>query len=156
MAHELYRHFDRAGALLYVGISLSSIQRLRQHRCHAPWFPRIATVNIEHFENQALALTAEARAIQVEQPLFNRRGVGMDESNPAPVITYDEAVNAFKGPDGDSRGAASRLAKVLGVSRPSVSEWKEDGVLPEGRVWQLITQRPDKFGHLQPKEARAA
>lgn len=32
MRTALYRHFDAAGALLYVGISLNSIQRTAQHK----------------------------------------------------------------------------------------------------------------------------
>jgi len=58
-----------------------------------------------------------------------------------PVITYEEAVAEFERP--------AELARALGVSRASVSEWKTKGVLPEGRVWQLIALRPSRFGHLQ-------
>lgn len=62
----------------------------------------------------------------------------------APKITYDEAVAAF--------GKPADMARAMRVSRASVSEWKERGSLPEGRVWQLIAMRPDRFGHLQPKQ----
>jgi hypothetical protein len=65
--------------------------------------------------------------------------------NERPVITYDEALAVFARP--------AALARALGVTRASVSEWKEKGVLPEGRVWQLIALRPDRFGHLQPPAA---
>src|SRR5438067_656371 len=37
---QLYRHFDADGTLLYVGISLSALQRLRGHRA-AEWIDRI-------------------------------------------------------------------------------------------------------------------
>ena len=65
-----------------------------------------------------------------------------------PKITYDQAIAVFKRP--------ADLARALKVSRASVSEWKEKGELPEGRVWQLIAIRPDKFGHLKPAEAAAS
>lgn len=62
-----------------------------------------------------------------------------------PKISYDDAVAAFDSP--------ADMARKLGVSRASVSEWKDKGELPEGRVWQLIALRPDRFGHLQPQAA---
>lgn len=69
----------------------------------------------------------------------------MSQACKAPRITYVEAVAVYRKP--------ARLARALGVSRASASEWKEKGELPEGRVWQLIALRPDKFGHLQPVQA---
>ena len=62
-----------------------------------------------------------------------------------PTITYYEALAAFE--------TAAEMARRMGVSRASVAEWKEKGALPEGRVWQLIAMRPDKFGHLNPAAA---
>ena len=35
---ELYRHFDRLGELLYVGISISTMRRLAQHKTQSAWF----------------------------------------------------------------------------------------------------------------------
>lgn len=67
----IYRHFDAAGALLYIGISLSAVQRLAQHR-DKPWFDRIATVTVEPCENRADALARERDAIREERPLFNK------------------------------------------------------------------------------------
>lgn len=76
----------------------------------------------------------------------------MSQANPlnraAPRITYDDAVAAF--------GKPSALARALSVSRASVSEWRGKGELPEGRVWQLIALRPDRFGHLQSETPRVA
>lgn len=66
--------------------------------------------------------------------------------NQAPTITYEQAIQVFDKP--------AKLARALGVSRASVSEWSKKGVLPEGRVWQLIALRPDRFGHLQPNGAQ--
>jgi hypothetical protein len=44
---HLYRHFDKDGTLLYVGISLSAINRLGQHKDNAHWFSSIKRVEIE-------------------------------------------------------------------------------------------------------------
>lgn len=67
----LYRHFDAAGRLLYVGISLNSIQRTAQHRHGAHWFRDIARIDIEWLPERRAALTAEAQAIATEAPLWN-------------------------------------------------------------------------------------
>ncbi len=71
---HLYRHFDKNGALLYVGISLSAVARLSQHRSRSNWFDSIARVEIEAFPTREAALKAERRAITEESPAFNVAG----------------------------------------------------------------------------------
>ena len=68
---HLYRHFDERENLLYVGVSLSTIQRLAQHRYHSHWFNSISKVTIEQFPSREEALEAERTAIQKEEPLHN-------------------------------------------------------------------------------------
>jgi excisionase family DNA binding protein len=67
----LYRHFDAEGNLLYVGVSLSAMNRLAQHKDASVWFPRIATVKIKPFPSREKALAAEREAITAEKPLHN-------------------------------------------------------------------------------------
>jgi hypothetical protein len=67
----LYRHFDKDGKLLYVGISLSPTYRLSQHRDASRWFPRIASIKIEWLPSRDAALDAECDAIKAEDPEFN-------------------------------------------------------------------------------------
>lgn len=67
----LYRHFDAEGQLLYVGISLSALTRLGQHKENAQWYGRIARVEIQTFPSRAAALHAEREAVRTEQPSFN-------------------------------------------------------------------------------------
>lgn len=69
---ELYRHFDRAGNLLYVGVSITTMVRLNQHRCNSRWFKHIATITVEHFPTRKQAFDAERIAIREEKPLYNR------------------------------------------------------------------------------------
>ena len=70
---QLYRHYSADGELLYVGISLSAINRLQQHSDSAAWFPSIAKVEVEKFEDRQAAIEAEIKAIKEEHPLFNRQ-----------------------------------------------------------------------------------
>jgi len=71
MAHHLYRHFDATGRLLYVGISLSAIARLAEHRREAHWFNDIRRVDIQVFDTLREAAMAERIAIRNEHPLHN-------------------------------------------------------------------------------------
>lgn len=70
-ATALYRHFDESGALLYVGISLSAMQRMEQHRDRSGWFDQIANVKIERYPTRQDALRAEENAIRSERPKYN-------------------------------------------------------------------------------------
>ena len=70
-AHQLYRHYDQQGQLLYVGVSLNAMARLQQHASTAGWFSKIRSVTIEQFESREKALSAERLAIVDEAPLFN-------------------------------------------------------------------------------------
>lgn len=67
----LYRHFNANGKLLYVGISLSALQRLSQHADHSDWYNEISRVEMEHFCNRPSAMAAEKKAVISEGPLYN-------------------------------------------------------------------------------------
>ncbi|HJV75458.1 MAG TPA: GIY-YIG nuclease family protein [Noviherbaspirillum sp.] len=67
----LYRHFDKDGILLYVGISLSALTRLGQHRENAHWFNSISDVKMEFFDSRQEAIAAEKAAIKSERPRHN-------------------------------------------------------------------------------------
>lgn len=73
----LYRHFDGAGELLYVGISLNAVSRLAQHRLEANWFDEIARIDIEWHPTREAAEAAERAAIKAEYPRHNIAHVGM-------------------------------------------------------------------------------
>ena len=67
----LYRHFNANGKLLYVGISLSALQRLSQHADHSDWYNEISRVDMEHFCDRPSAMAAEKKAVTSEGPLYN-------------------------------------------------------------------------------------
>lgn len=71
----LYRHYDSSGSLLYIGVSLSAINRLKQHQASA-WIYTVSRVEIEYFSNRNEALYAEEVAIKLEKPKFNKHHNG--------------------------------------------------------------------------------
>jgi len=67
----LYRHFDKSGNLLYVGISMSVLNRIAQHERSSKWFSNIDHISIQKFESRALAEKAEQIIIKAEKPFHN-------------------------------------------------------------------------------------
>ena len=67
----LYRAFDDAGDLLYVGITNNVAQRMRAHRRKSRWWPRCDYVELADFRERVDARAAERRAIRTEMPRFN-------------------------------------------------------------------------------------
>src|SRR4051812_29832336 len=67
----LYRLYDAAGALLYVGISWTPVERIKKHKWSQHWGDRIARHTVEWLESWAEAETAEAKTVRTERPLHN-------------------------------------------------------------------------------------
>lgn len=68
----LYRHFDVAERLLYVGIANHPKRRLVAHgSANAPWHSSVASSTYERFPNRKAAAQAELMAIRQEGPLWN-------------------------------------------------------------------------------------
>ena len=71
MTH-LYRHFDKNGTLLYIGISISAIYRFGVHtELCSDWIEKTTRIEIERFLIRQHALEAEKKAIINELPLYN-------------------------------------------------------------------------------------
>lgn len=68
---ELYRHYNGEGLLLYVGISLSAINRFIQHKQISGWANQVTKIEIEVFDTREDALKAETLAINNENPVYN-------------------------------------------------------------------------------------
>lgn len=71
----LYRLFDLADQLLYVGIAYNPADRWLAHESNA-WWPDVARDSIEWHPSRELAAAAEVAAIQTELPLHNRAHTG--------------------------------------------------------------------------------
>lgn len=67
----LYRHFSETGELLYVGVSLSLLQRIIGHRGKSHWFDEVSRIEIIRFSDTAEMLAAEKEAIRLENPKYN-------------------------------------------------------------------------------------
>jgi len=70
-AHYLYRHFNAAGGLLYIGITRNVKLRNNCHNHASPWWDEVASTTIEELPTRDDALRAEEVAIEVERPIHN-------------------------------------------------------------------------------------
>lgn len=69
----VYRLYDAAAQLLYVGIAEDFDSRFRQHSYNKAWWSDIRHKDVIWFNRRIDALAEEARAIEHEQPIHNRR-----------------------------------------------------------------------------------
>jgi predicted GIY-YIG superfamily endonuclease len=84
--YHLYRHFDKAGTLLYIGVTLDPLRRTIAHRTRAHWWAEVATITLERYADRRTALEAEVAAIKAERPTHNvhkNRIAPWPESDPA-------------------------------------------------------------------------
>lgn len=70
---HLYRHYDFAGKLLYVGVAKNTLRRWNGHQRAAMWADLVAVITIDHYPTQEEAEAAENAAILAEKPRFNNR-----------------------------------------------------------------------------------
>lgn len=68
----LYRMFNRAGDLLYVGITADIGMRFAQHSATQPWWKSVGRIAVEHHDDRPSVERAERAAIRAEAPLYNR------------------------------------------------------------------------------------
>jgi hypothetical protein len=73
--NTLYRFYDKHGVLIYVGITCSLNDRIRQHSQYQVWWREVVDAKFEHFDSRAQLEDAELQAIRSERPRYNRRGL---------------------------------------------------------------------------------
>lgn len=126
--YYLYRHFDKEGILLYIGVSLNSIKRLSQHQNNAHWFPFIRQIKIESFDTREAALEAERIAITIENPLHNllRPSVKEQRENNNEISSKDliRRIVQF-----NPTYRICDVAGSIGTTEKQVKEWIGKGII---------------------------
>ncbi|WDZ87172.1 hypothetical protein [Micromonospora cathayae] len=69
----LYRFFDRAGRLLYIGITVNPQSRFAAHSDDKPWWPEVdhSRTRLVWFDTRPEAEKVELIAVRDERPLHN-------------------------------------------------------------------------------------
>ncbi len=107
LSDALYRFYDHAGDLLYVGITGDGKSRFGAHRRSKPWWDEVTRIEIERHPNRDTARSAEVRAIREEKPRYNIADVQAE----GPEL--DAATAAVDAPRGRGGSTSSR-----GLARP--------------------------------------
>jgi predicted GIY-YIG superfamily endonuclease len=70
--HVVYRCYDAAGRVIYIGATSDIRKRLKVHRRDSPWFSEVFAVESTVYPERWLAFYAEGQAIRDENPRHNR------------------------------------------------------------------------------------
>ncbi|GGU13099.1 GIY-YIG nuclease family protein [Streptomyces violascens] len=79
-ATALYRLYDSADRLLYVGVTKDPSTRFAAHRSDKPWWPQVARREETWHPTRNKACEAESAAIWNEAPLYNQAGTPQDNA----------------------------------------------------------------------------
>jgi hypothetical protein len=83
----LYWHYDAAGVLLYIGISMDLVTRGRTHASSSVWVVFAKSSRSVWCSSRAEALEDEEAAIKAERPVFNRKHNDTPEAR-ARLVAY--------------------------------------------------------------------
>jgi predicted GIY-YIG superfamily endonuclease len=140
---SLYRHYDKEGRLLYVGISNNFMVRLAQHKGRSHWYWSISRVDVRHYRNRETAKMAEAQAIRIENPLHN-------VVRPKPKIGAHRVESVTKGP---MRVGYAMIGKHC-LNR-YMRRFYACGVSPQRMVFDLVGGASRGNGTIETVEAMA-
>ena len=126
----LYRHYDAAGALLYVGITDCLSGRDKQHAATAHWHADVARTETEWCVSRDHALALESVAVQFEAPLHNKAGV---PANDLPVTASAAQQHIRR-----IWPVTVHLSADLRVPYTTAASWKQRGNVPSKHFPALI------------------
>jgi len=70
--HDLYRMYDIAGRLLYVGVTNGGLRRFMEHSKDKTWWREVDSIKVEHAHcTRSVIERMERDAIVAESPLYN-------------------------------------------------------------------------------------
>jgi hypothetical protein len=149
---DLYRHFDVDGNLLYVGISLSAVHRLSQHKEHSHWAGQIKRVEVESFDTREEALIAETLAIQSENPKHNlaKRKKHVAEKKSLPAQSASDIVERYVA--FSAVYFPMEAAQRLRISAHALRKLIEDGKI--GHI--VLPPKPGLSAHGKPYNSKIA
>jgi predicted GIY-YIG superfamily endonuclease len=108
-SHVLYRMYDSARQLLYVGITFDPRTRWKAHGEDKAWWTDVSSIDVQHFTSRTAADRAERRAIRSDRPLYN-------VAHSARPTTGSPLKNRNVRMDDRTWFSASRVAELRGTS----------------------------------------
>jgi predicted GIY-YIG superfamily endonuclease len=139
--HVVYRIYDKAGDLLYVGVTVDFETRMQYHRSRSAWFPGYSHHELTEYPDRWKAESAETAAIMNEQPRHNQ-AQAKPLRRPRPekpfrfTLDLDHDDHQFLREFVASAGAGGSAAQVM---RALLAELRADPGLADrirSRLWQ--------------------
>jgi predicted GIY-YIG superfamily endonuclease len=124
---SLYRFFNPAGELLYIGITNRIPRRLDEHGDDKPWYLEVARVTVEHHTDRYAALAAEKTAIKTERPKYNVVHNRSPHRGPTTVTTGRWTFQSRRLTGRELPQATSSLYPELDCSAMVDDAWELDG-----------------------------
>lgn len=133
-ATSLYRYYDVAGVLIYVGITRTGIIRNRQHNDDKEWWQWVASQQVDHFPSADAAHAKEVELIQRYRPPFNK------QHNPD-YAAMSAAYRAARDGDEHWSGLMDKACEGKGVVRALVrdADWPRGDVYLQTSIGASIT-----------------
>lgn len=113
MDEVLYRFFDDEERLLYVGISSNWQQRLKQHYRDSEFHYQATKITLERYETREEVVAAEIRAIQTENPVYNKDYNPNFEDATKHLTRIKNLVYSNIEPDAQHKGMVKELRKLF-------------------------------------------
>jgi hypothetical protein len=92
---SVYRYYDSAGILIYVGITKQGIGRNVQHNGTKGWWQFVASQQVDHCETRPDAQAREIELIQRHRPPFNRQHNPEFATMNAAYLAFQERMVGF-------------------------------------------------------------
>lgn len=118
----LYRHFDAAGGLLYVGISKDAGRRISEHS-KSDWFDAVERVEVEFYPTRDAALAAEKTAIRTERPAHNKTVGGMRRAVSGGATPLAQVL-------GETGLSQKQFGDLVGVNQATISKFAKAKARP--------------------------
>lgn len=135
----VYRLYDHADTLLYVGITDNWEQRRKHHAAVQPWFPLVSRIETEAATSRPDALSRERDLVRSLDPVYNRQlrlrepFVAVDE------MDEEELTGHLTGP---------QAAALLGVQPATVRHAildKRLRAIKRGRDWYIKREEVERY-----------
>jgi hypothetical protein len=126
--HAVYRLFDEAGTLLYVGMSGRTGRRFDDHAVKN-WWPLVRTITLEWHDTKAQADLAERRAISTERPRYNKAGL-----KPAAAISQQQAHERKRRAAEEKQRAIEERRQLIAERKQALAEEKRQIAEEEQRI----------------------
>lgn len=147
-ATALYRFFDTADRLLYVGITDTPSTRWNHHRLHAGWWSQAVAKSVKWISGRGEAAAAELVAIRTESPLWNTAAAPVSNER-LNIVRFEAATNGgMRSESGEWRNSDVAIVQVLSAEI-------RQGRLSAGDRLPSLSALTVRFG-VSPRTARQA